>query len=63
MQFGNTALHEAAKLNHADIVVLLLQHDASVNIKNRVTSVSLDGEFAVWLCVARRENVLLQGWI
>ena len=38
IQYGNTALHEAAKYNHADIVELLLQHKANASIRNLVIS-------------------------
>ena len=36
LQFDNTALHEAADGNHFEIVAVLLQHNASVNLQNQV---------------------------
>ena len=39
VQFGNTALHEAAKNNHIEIVALLLQRKANINILNMVINV------------------------
>ena len=37
-QWGSTALHEAAKLGHIEIVTLLLGTGADVNLKTRIVS-------------------------
>ena len=45
VQFGNTALHEAAYSGHPAVVSLLLRHGATVNLQNSVRDIwCSDGE-------------------
>jgi ankyrin repeat protein len=36
-QYGDTALHEASSNGHPEVLKLLLQSHADVNVKNRVS--------------------------
>ena len=36
MQYGRTALHQAADSNHLETATLLLQHKASVDVQDKV---------------------------
>ena len=39
IQYGDTALYRASDKGYVDVVKLLLQHNADVNIKNKVGNV------------------------
>ena len=54
LQKGNTALHIASLAGHEDIVKMLVEHDAKINVQAQVSYVLVRGEFNKFVGLTHR---------